>query len=41
MGVLCYLGGLLAAFDLVDAGLSQPDPVSDALQLPAVPLYTV
>lgn len=39
--VLCYLGGLLTAFDLVDTGLSQSDPVSDALQLAAVLLYTV
>lgn len=39
--VLCYLGGLLAAFDLVDTGLSESDPVSYTLQLAAVLLYTV
>lgn len=39
--VLCYLGGLLTAFDLVYTGLSQSDPVSDGLQLAAVLLHTV
>lgn len=39
--VPCYLGGLLTAFDLVDAGLSQSDPVSNTLQLAPVLLHTV
>lgn len=41
MKVCCYLGGLLAAFNLVNAGLSQSDPVSDALQLVTVFLDTL
>lgn len=39
--LLCYLGGLLTAFDLVHAGLCQSDPVSDSLQVPAVILYAL
>lgn len=36
---VCYLGGLLTALNLVNAGLSQSDPVRDALQLAPIPLY--
>lgn len=36
-----YLGGFFTAFDFVDTGLSESDPVSDTLQLPAVLFHTL
>lgn len=39
--MFCYLGGLLTAFNLINSGLSEPDPVRDALQLETVPFHAL